>query len=124
MPLAPPPRPGQQQGTDTPDYFAATVGGSLSLEPNPFEQPSGGAPETPGGTKLPFVAALTSPSSLLPGPNATPFNCGGGSLRTGSLSPAMLSGHTHLSFLHRRHEGLASSHFRWRRLQDQISITA
>ncbi|KAH7109350.1 Aft1 HRA domain-containing protein [Dactylonectria macrodidyma] len=91
-PLAPPPRPGQQQGTDTPDYFAATVGGSLSLEPNPFEQSSGGAPETPGGTKLPFVAALTSPSSLLPGPNATPFNWGGGSLRTGSLSPAMLSG--------------------------------
>ncbi|KAH7110037.1 Aft1 HRA domain-containing protein [Dactylonectria estremocensis] len=91
-PLAPPPRPGQQQGTDTPDYFAATVGGSLSLEPNPFEQSFGGAPETPGGTKLPFVAALTSPSSLLPGPNATPFNWGGGSLRTGPLSPAMLSG--------------------------------
>ncbi|KAH6985995.1 Aft1 HRA domain-containing protein [Ilyonectria sp. MPI-CAGE-AT-0026] len=91
-PLAPPPRPGQQQGTDTPDYFAATVGGSLSLEPNPFEQSFGGAPETPGGTKLPSVAALTSPSSLLPGPNATPFNWGGGSLRTGPLSPAMLSG--------------------------------
>ncbi|KAH7113700.1 Aft1 HRA domain-containing protein [Dactylonectria estremocensis] len=91
-PLAPPPRPGQQQGTDTPDYFAATVGGSLSLEPNLFEQSSGDAPETPGGTKLPFVAALTSPSSLLPGPNATPFNWGRGSLRTGPLSPAMPSG--------------------------------
>ncbi|KAF7540387.1 hypothetical protein G7Z17_g12214 [Cylindrodendrum hubeiense] len=52
----------------------------------------GGAPETPGGTKLPSVASLTSPSSLLPGPNATPFNWGGGSLRTGPLSPAMLSG--------------------------------
>ncbi|KAM5352466.1 hypothetical protein ACJ41O_005189 [Fusarium nematophilum] len=91
-PLAPPPRPGQQQGTDTPDYFAAQVGGSLSLEPNPFEQSFGGAPETPGGTKLPSVAALTSPSSLLPGSNATPFNWGGGSLRTGPLSPAMLSG--------------------------------
>ncbi|KAK5987094.1 Transcription factor atf1 [Cladobotryum mycophilum] len=106
-PLAPPPRPSQQQqqpqppppppsqqGTNTPDFFAATVGGSLSLEPNPFEQSfgGGGGPETPGGTKLPSVAALTSPSSLLPGSNATPFNWGGGSLRTGPLSPAMLSG--------------------------------
>ncbi|KAM0303191.1 hypothetical protein ACHAPM_003984 [Fusarium culmorum] len=90
-PLAPPPRPGQQPG-NTPDYFAVQAGGSLSLEPNPFEQSFGGAPETPGGTKLPSVAALTSPSSLLPGSNATPFNWGGGSLRTGPLSPAMLSG--------------------------------
>lgn len=89
-PLAPPPRPGQQG--NTPDYFAVQAGGSLSLEPNPFEQSFGGAPETPGGTKLPSVAALTSPSSLLPGSNATPFNWGGGSLRTGPLSPAMLSG--------------------------------
>jgi ATF/CREB family transcription factor len=66
---------------------------SLSLEPNPFEQSFGGAPSgptTPGGTKLPPVAALTSPSSLLPG--GTPF--WGGSLRTGPLSPAMLSGPT------------------------------
>ncbi|PFH57789.1 hypothetical protein XA68_14577 [Ophiocordyceps unilateralis] len=97
-PLAPPPRPGQPQqapgGTNTPDFFAPQVGGSLSLEPNPFEQSfgGGGGPETPGGTKLPPVAALTSPSSLLPGSNATPFNWGGGSLRTGPLSPAMLSG--------------------------------
>lgn len=92
-PLAPPPRPGQTQGTNTPDFFAAQVGGgSLSLEPNPFEQSFGGAPETPGGTKLPSVAALTSPSSLLPGSTATPFNWGPGSLRTGPLSPAMLSG--------------------------------
>lgn len=98
-PLAPPPRPGQPQqapgGNDTPDFFAPQVGGgSLSLEPNPFEQSfgGGGGPETPGGTKLPSVAALTSPSSLLPGSNATPFNWGGGSLRTGPLSPAMLSG--------------------------------
>ncbi|PHH58505.1 hypothetical protein CDD80_2222 [Ophiocordyceps camponoti-rufipedis] len=80
-PLAPPPRPGQPQqapgGNNTPDFFAPQVGGgSLSLEPNPFEQSfgGGGGPETPGGTKLPSVAALTSPSSLLPGSNATPFN--------------------------------------------------
>ncbi|KAG5922420.1 hypothetical protein E4U42_005460 [Claviceps africana] len=93
--LAPPPRPGQQpQGNNTPDFFAGQVGGSLSLEPNPFEQSfgGGGGPETPGGTKLPSVASLTSPSSLLPGGNSTPFNWGGGSLRTGPLSPAMLSG--------------------------------
>ncbi|KAI0012599.1 Aft1 HRA domain-containing protein [Xylariaceae sp. FL0662B] len=78
-PLAPPPKPSD-------DY--------LSLEPNPFEQSfgTGGTVETPGGTKLPSVAALTSPSSLLPGNGNTPFNWGGGSLRTGPLSPAMLSG--------------------------------
>lgn len=91
-PLAPPPKPGQ---TNTPDFFAGQVGGSLSLEPNPFEQSfGGGGPETPGGTKLPSVAALTSPSSLLPGQTSTPFAWGGGSLRTGPLSPAMLSGPT------------------------------
>ncbi|KAK1771053.1 Aft1 HRA domain-containing protein [Phialemonium atrogriseum] len=94
-PLAPPPRPGQQQGGNTPDYFASQLGGSLSLEPNPFEQSFGApTPETPGGTKLPSVAALTSPSSLLPGSGVTPFAWGGGSLRTGPLSPAMLSGPT------------------------------
>jgi ATF/CREB family transcription factor len=43
---------------------------------------------------LPSVASLTSPSSLLPGNGNTPFNWGGGSLRTGPLSPAMLSGPT------------------------------
>ncbi|KAI2618142.1 Aft1 HRA domain-containing protein [Hypoxylon sp. NC1633] len=82
-PLAPPPKPGE-------DYFSS----NLSLEPNPFEQSfgTGGTVETPGGTKLPSVAALTSPSSLLPGNGGTPFNWGGGSLRTGPLSPAMLSG--------------------------------
>ncbi|KAJ4306172.1 Transcription factor [Collariella sp. IMI 366227] len=93
-PLAPPPRPVQQQGSNSPDYFGNQAVASLSLEPNPFEQSfgTGGAPETPGGTKLPPVAALTSPSSLLPG--NTPFAWGGGSLRTGPLSPAMLSGPT------------------------------
>ncbi len=92
-PLAPPPRPNQQPGSNSPDYFNNPLAGSLSLEPNPFEQSFGGAPpETPGGTKLPSVAALTSPSSLLPG--NTPFAWGGGSLRTGPLSPAMLSGPT------------------------------
>ncbi|KAI2630152.1 Aft1 HRA domain-containing protein [Xylaria nigripes] len=85
-PLAPPPKPGEGG-----DYFSS----QLSLEPNPFEQSFGtgsGTVETPGGTKLPSLAALTSPSSLLPGNGSTPFNWGGGSLRTGPLSPAMLSG--------------------------------
>ncbi|KAI1363800.1 Aft1 HRA domain-containing protein [Xylaria arbuscula] len=85
-PLAPPPKPGEGG-----DYFSS----QLSLEPNPFEQSFGtgsGTVETPGGTKLPSLAALTSPSSLLPGNGNTPFNWGGGSLRTGPLSPAMLSG--------------------------------
>lgn len=93
-PLAPPPRPAQQQPSgNTPDYFSTNpVNPSLSLEPNPFEQSFGGAPETPGGTKLPPVSSITSPSSLLPGTGVTPFNWGGGSLRTGPLSPAMLSG--------------------------------
>lgn len=92
-PLAPPPKPGEGE------YFP----NQLSLEPNPFEQSFGtggssgtgaaaGTVETPGGTKLPSVASLTSPSSLLPGNGNTPFNWGGGSLRTGPLSPAMLSG--------------------------------
>ncbi|KAI0392090.1 Aft1 HRA domain-containing protein [Xylariaceae sp. FL0594] len=86
-PLAPPPKPGEAG-----DYFSS----NLSLEPNPFEQSFGtnGTVETPGGTKLPSLAALTSPSSLLPGNGNTPFNWPGGSLRTGPLSPAMLSGPT------------------------------
>jgi len=95
-PLAPPPRPAQTQPSgNTPDLFAFSVGGhSLNLEPNPFEQSFSGAPETPGGTKLPPVASITSPSSLLPGGGTTPFPWGSNSLRTGPLSPAMLSGPT------------------------------
>ncbi|KAK3301312.1 Aft1 HRA domain-containing protein [Chaetomium fimeti] len=102
-PLAPPPRPNQQQqGSNSPDYFGNVNAASLSLEPNPFEQSFGGAPpETPGGTKLPSVAALTSPSSLLPG--NTPFPWGSGSLRTGPLSPAMLSGPTNDYFSDTHH---------------------
>ncbi|KAJ2901478.1 bZIP transcription factor [Zalerion maritima] len=98
-PLGPPPRPAQNQtDSNTPEIFGAppAAGGSLSLEPNPFEQSFGNpSAETPGGTnKLPSVAALTSPQSLIPGQAGSPFNWGGGSLRTGPLSPAMLSGPT------------------------------
>lgn len=93
-PLGPPPRPSQNQGS--PDVFGAQPGGSLSLEPNPFEQSfSNSQAEAPGGgNKLPSVAALTSPQSLIPGQGGSPFNWGADSLRTGPLSPAMLSGPT------------------------------
>lgn len=50
---------------------------------------NGGQVQTPGGTKLPSVAALTSPAGIL-GAGVTPNFWGG--LRSGPLSPAMLSG--------------------------------
>lgn len=90
-PLAPPPRP---PVPGTPDYFS-TSHGHLASEANPFEfsfaggSSNGGQVQTPGGTKLPSVAALTSPAGIL-GPGATPNFWGG--LRSGPLSPAMLSG--------------------------------
>lgn len=100
-PLAPPPRPSEvAQGGD---YFSQThehppPPSHLLYEPNPFDASfsgqttsAGGEVATPGGTKLPSVAALTSPASLLPGGGGmTPF--WGNSLRSGPLSPAMLAG--------------------------------
>lgn len=97
-PLAPPPRPepAAPAVSNTPDYFSVAHGTHLSYETNPFENSfaTGGAgstrgDQTPGGTKLPSVASLTSPSGLL-GSGATPNFWG--SLRSGPLSPAMLSG--------------------------------
>ena len=96
-PLAPPPRPDPAAPAigATPDYFSVAHGGNLSYEANPFETSfaSGGGTatrgdQTPGGTKLPSVASLTSPSGLLGGATPTFW----GSLRSGPLSPAMLSG--------------------------------
>lgn len=97
--LAPPPRPDPSAAvSQTPDYFSGAHDGSLSYETNPFEHsfasgsaatPRTGGDQTPGGTKLPSVAALTSPSGIL-GSGATPNFWG--SLRSGPLSPAMLSG--------------------------------
>lgn len=59
----------------------------FSLEPNVFEQSFGNpSVETPGRTILPPVANITSPAPL---PGITP---GWQSLRSGPLSPAMLSG--------------------------------
>ncbi|KAF4633053.1 hypothetical protein G7Y89_g5077 [Cudoniella acicularis] len=97
-PLGPPPRPGagpSQQVPNTPDYFSVNHS-HIREEQNPFEasfafgsSSNGGGAETPGGTKLPSVAALTSPAGIL-GPGVTPNFWG--SLRSGPLSPAMLSG--------------------------------
>ncbi|KAI9759679.1 MAG: hypothetical protein M4579_002156 [Chaenotheca gracillima] len=106
QPLAPPPRPNQQQQqqqssqqqnpSDTPDYFSAAHNGShFSLEPNPFEQSFGNpATETPGKSLLPPVASLTSPASLLQGGSASGGFNWPNSLRSGPLSPAMLTGPT------------------------------
>ena len=92
--LAPPPRPAPQV-SNTPDYFSANHG-HLLTETNPFEYSfaggsaaNGGGVQTPGGTKLPSVASLTSPAGIL-GSGVTPNFWG--SLRSGPLSPAMLSG--------------------------------
>ncbi|KAF2119383.1 Aft1 HRA domain-containing protein [Lophiotrema nucula] len=91
-PLAPPPRPTQNPATssDAPDYFN-TVHNPFSLEPNVFEQSFGNpSAETPGGRPiLPPVANITSPAPL---PGITPG--WQSSLRSGPLSPAMLSGPT------------------------------
>jgi ATF/CREB family transcription factor len=74
-PLAPPPRPAPVGST--PDYFSSNHG-HLSSETNPFEYSfaggsttNGGGVQTPGGTKLPSVAALTSPAGIL-GAGVTP----------------------------------------------------
>jgi ATF/CREB family transcription factor len=91
QPLGPPPRPSQQNPTDTPDYFSQAHGstqGPYQAEPNPFEAQFGNpSVETPGKSLLPPLSSLTSPQPLLNG--GTP---GWPSLRSGPLSPAMLTG--------------------------------
>ncbi|KAK5168121.1 Transcription factor [Saxophila tyrrhenica] len=88
-PLAPPPKPIQNGDND---YFGGQHNQAhLTKEPNPFETAFGSSSsETPGKPQLPGVTSLTSPASLLPG------NTPGwpGSLRSGPLSPAMLTGPT------------------------------
>jgi ATF/CREB family transcription factor len=86
-PLGPPPKPSQGSNGD---YFSQVHPDSSNnhpyqSEPNPFEAQFGNPSDTPGKL-LPPVAALTSPSAVLP--NETP----GWSLRAGPLSPAMLAG--------------------------------
>ena len=87
-PLAPPPKP--SQNADNEFFNAPHSGTHLSKEPNPFESAFTNPAETPGKPQLPGVTSLTSPASLLPG------NTPGwpGSLRSGPLSPAMLTGPT------------------------------
>lgn len=89
-PLAPPPKPTQNGGDN--DYFSSgNKPTHFSSEPNPFENAFGSNPaDTPGKPQLPGVTSLTSPASLLP--SATPG--WPGSLRSGPLSPAMLTGPT------------------------------
>jgi ATF/CREB family transcription factor len=85
-PLAPPPRPSASEGGD---YFSSNHHNPFNLEPNVFEQSFGNpSVETPGRTVLPPVANITSPSPI---PGITP---GWQSLRSGPLSPAMLTGPT------------------------------
>ncbi|CZS87863.1 hypothetical protein WAI453_000244 [Rhynchosporium graminicola] len=86
-PLAPPPRPAVP---NTPDYFSGLH--NLHNEQNPFEfsfggnaGPLTGGGKTPGGTTLPSVAHLTSPS-------LANYWASGAGLRSGPLSPAMLTG--------------------------------
>ncbi|KAK6385236.1 hypothetical protein LTR65_009277 [Meristemomyces frigidus] len=88
VPLAPPPKPTQNGDSD---YFSGPHSQThLSKEPNPFENAFGNPAEPPGKHHLPGVTSLTSPASLLPS------NTPGwpGSLRSGPLSPAMLTGPT------------------------------
>lgn len=96
-PLAPPPRPSDTAVANTPDFFStAAPANHLATEANPFEfsfaggqnGATGTEDQTPGGTKLPSVAAITSPAGIL-GPSSS-FSLWG-SLRSGPLSPAMLS---------------------------------
>ena len=87
-PLAPPPVPNKTASGDN-DYFSGPHSAAhLTKEPNPFESAFGGSAETPGKPQLPGVNSLTSPAPLLPG--HTP--AWAGSLRSGPLSPAMLTG--------------------------------
>jgi len=100
QPLAPPPRPApvqqQQNPTDTPDYFSSVHNNShYSLEPNLFEQSFGNpSTETPGKSILPPLASLTSPAPLTGNPTLGGVYNWTNSLRSGPLSPAMLSGPT------------------------------
>ncbi|KAF2743749.1 hypothetical protein M011DRAFT_373837, partial [Sporormia fimetaria CBS 119925] len=87
--LAPPPKPVTTTSTDAPDYFSQThnTTAAFALEPNVFENSfANSSVETPGRTILPPVATITSPSPL---PGITP---GWQGLRSGPLSPAMLTG--------------------------------
>ncbi|KAF2841985.1 hypothetical protein M501DRAFT_927774 [Patellaria atrata CBS 101060] len=91
QPLAPPPRPQNNTGSDQPDYFNQQHNSNnFPVEPNPFDQAFSSTGDTPGKSLLPPVASITSPASLIPGGTPGWPN----SLRSGPLSPAMLTGPT------------------------------
>ncbi len=98
--IAPPPPRTTTTANEPTDYFSQHHSlAARSTEANPFElsfaggppgmsaniQTPGGNIQTPCGTKLPSVAALTSPAGIL---GQDYWN----SLRAGPLSPAMLAG--------------------------------
>ncbi|KAF3940321.1 hypothetical protein ABW19_dt0201104 [Dactylella cylindrospora] len=86
----PPPPPPAAVPDDSGDYFSQTHS-KYREEPNPFEE-SFSKPEglTPGKTLLPPASQIASPSTNF-GTTGT-FNWGFNSLRSGPLSPAMLTG--------------------------------
>ncbi|TKX20675.1 Aft1 HRR domain-containing protein [Elsinoe australis] len=104
-PLAPPPRPSQAgENNNNQDYFGQNGQKQegkdyFNKEPNPFESAFGAPSDTPGKPQLPGVGSLTSPAPLLGG--TTPG--WPGSLRSGPLSPAMLTGPTNNDYFNSDH---------------------
>ncbi|KAF3915025.1 hypothetical protein ABW21_db0200881 [Orbilia brochopaga] len=87
----PPPPPPAAVPDDSGDYFSQNPANKYREEPNPFEE-SFSKPDvlTPGKTLLPPASQIASPSTNF-GTGGT-FNWGFNSLRSGPLSPAMLTG--------------------------------
>lgn len=102
---SPPPPPGPGAGSGD-DYFSMNPRNSrLDQEPNPFEQSFAGGGssngnnnplDTPNKTVLPPVTAINSPAPLMGGSNGFSWDVRQ-SLRSGPLSPAMLTGPTNQS---------------------------
>ncbi|KAJ6257901.1 hypothetical protein Dda_7691 [Drechslerella dactyloides] len=87
----PPPPPPAAVPDDGGDYFSQVPSNKYREEPNPFEE-SFSKPDvlTPGKALLPPASQIASPSTNF-GTGGT-FNWGYNSLRSGPLSPAMLTG--------------------------------
>ncbi|KAF3932063.1 hypothetical protein ABW20_dc0105108 [Dactylellina cionopaga] len=87
----PPPPPPASVGDEGGDYFSQVPSNKYREEPNPFEE-SFSKPDvlTPGKALLPPASQIASPNTNF-GTGST-FNWGFNSLRSGPLSPAMLTG--------------------------------